>query len=102
MLTTQIIGDEIWSDGYLIGLLAQHGVPATVLDTFVFEPPASGPIAPDEIKDSQRDYDTACDDIEKAVALQAKNGLLRVTDLKTIIKGLKEIDNADARDHKAD
>lgn len=104
-MSAQIIADEIHFMGYVVGILAQTGVPATVMGEFehgmnngtLFEDEPQlcdecaneiergGPAEPDPDA-----YDDALTDIERTAKEYAKNGLLRLTDLATIIKQLRE------------
>lgn len=104
-MSLEIIADEVHFMGYRVGLLAQTGVPATVMAELV-DGINSATIFEDETKlcsechkevtgdyggDPDPDaYDAALEDIERAAKEYAKNGLLRMTDLTTIINQLRE------------
>lgn len=92
-----VIGDELHFDGYLIGMLAQAGIPATVMDnaiehlecaTMPEEEDEPEPVAP--TGSDPGDYDQALDDLTRAAGEYAKGGLLRMSDLANIVAQLKE------------
>lgn len=96
-MNVQVIGDEIHFDGYVVGMLAQAGVPATVmadleewLNNATLDPPADD-AEPEPSSDPDPDaYDAALADVELAAKEYAKGGLLRLSDLAKIVAQLKE------------
>lgn len=94
-----VIGDEIHYDGHLVGMLAQAGVPATVMDDVIERLECA--TMPEEVEEpepevvevevsSPDDYDQALEDLEILCDTNAKNGLLRMSDLRRFIAQLKE------------
>lgn len=105
-------GDEIWYDGYRVGVLVQEctGTPATVLADFemglnngtLFENSKKSPdCCCDELihphhecpqfkAELAKPYETAVEDIMEESTKIARGGLLRLTELAKVCKTLKE------------
>lgn len=101
-MDVQIIGDEIWADGFLVGLLVQTGAPATVIGAFtdgvnsgdLFKtaqdedsesnvPEKSSP--PSETSEVSRGYGAALKDVSDSLKPYVKGGLIRVADVEKVV-----------------
>ena len=96
-MSIQVVGDELHFEGYVVGMLAQAGVPATTMERLVdwlneadIHPPLDE--SEPEIVEvpCEGDYDQALDDLVRAAGEYAKGGLLRMSDLANIVTQLKE------------
>jgi hypothetical protein len=84
---TQIQGDEIWHRGYMVGLLAESGVPSSTMDSFRSEFGDFMPRYEGECQDIRNQaYDVV---LEKARA-EANNGLIRLSQLQKFVDNLTE------------
>jgi hypothetical protein len=98
-IEARIIGDEVWVDGWLLGLVVAHGIPESVKDAFIYDMENATlfeddkrVMQKDEVLDAaqQEGYESALDDTLKAAKLEARGGLIRIASLESIIKQLKE------------
>lgn len=114
MADVNIIGDEIWMDGYLVAMIVDRTPEHIVLNEFVsglanatlFEGEVECACCDgtyklvhkkdckargaEDIAESDEVYDTALDDLLKAARLEARGGLIRIITLERIILQLKE------------
>lgn len=118
-MDVRIIGDEIYYQGHLVGVLAQEKTPPSIIREFTFDfnnatlfedvscqscnavpvtahtcdcpnyDPPEGCGKPAP-PDNVDVYDGALDDVQRASKEYAKGGLLKLSDLATICKKLAE------------
>lgn len=117
-MSLDIIADEIHWRGYLVALLAPHGVPATIMAEFTdgldsgtlfegeqcadcdaergiihskdcpqYEKPKGEAKKEDE---GESEYDCALDDVLRSMKAFNKGGLIKFSDLESVLKQLKE------------
>jgi hypothetical protein len=116
-LMIQLIGDELWYRGYMVAMLAQSGVPASTTDDFLSDL-SNGKLFDDVLPycaeckaealfphlhdcsaykkhwhvdaDKETLYDCALDDVIRSMKAFSKGGLIKLTDLESILVQLKE------------
>lgn len=84
---TQIHNEELWHRGYLVGLLAESGVPDSVMDSFRGEFDSFMPRYEGECADIRQQ---AYGRVLEAAKEESSNGLLRISELEKLIDRLLE------------
>lgn len=118
MADVNLIGNEVYFEGFLVALLVETGTPPTFMDQFTYglldgtlflEEDTDAPKCPEceveaiyphlhdcshyeppKVEEAESEYDCAMDDILRSMKPFNKGGLIRWEDLKRIVAQLKE------------